>query len=487
MAPMKPINEEQHSHLYPTREKLQRPPPSTEQLRKGRRGWSDCSPPNKADWVQSPARATPGFSQAGIASHDAAGRRVFSEIYHFPRPFIPALLHTIGYSRHSNLSAQLEPGSPRRSRHVIRYPSSPQATHLADLRRASRGARAVRRPLTVDTPAARVRNPASTDLSRGALFRAGGTCGPGAHFRVGSFGALSSPPPRLHECTLARPLPARHWRHSFLETRQGSPELAPLFVNPRQSKWRAAAKILCGLITVRHPRAKWNGKWSWPAPNDLQARLYSLMYEYADINCTSVVCCHSGRRQLDTVIQELATQRVAEEELRDHLDLLKLEYELLERQHLQFSSQGRDQPLERKWKRKTRVKLKSVGERKWLKYDKGKVRRKWKSKQMAKVQEVTKRKMLLVLDEESNFMGEPLWQRCSAGIRANYVLLGDLISESPVWLGTFLELHKAHGLPLGGISRSAHPDNPQSFPRRPLEQKLPVARILAPHISDTPR
>ncbi|KAJ8877775.1 hypothetical protein PR048_022231 [Dryococelus australis] len=34
--------------------------------------------------------------------------------------------------------------------------------------------------------------------------------------------------------------------------------------------------------------------------NDLQDRLYStvVMYKYADINCTLVVCCHSGKRQL---------------------------------------------------------------------------------------------------------------------------------------------------------------------------------------------
>ncbi|KAJ8878250.1 hypothetical protein PR048_018827 [Dryococelus australis] len=32
--------------------------------------------------------------------------------------------------------------------------------------------------------------------------------------------------------------------------------------------------------------------------NDLQARLYSLMYRYADVNYVLVVCCHSGRRLL---------------------------------------------------------------------------------------------------------------------------------------------------------------------------------------------
>ncbi|KAJ8866854.1 hypothetical protein PR048_032715 [Dryococelus australis] len=36
----------------------------------------------------------------------------------------------------------------------------------------------------------------------------------------------------------------------------------------------------------------------------LPTRLYSLVCKYADINCTLVVCCRSGRRRLDTVLQE---------------------------------------------------------------------------------------------------------------------------------------------------------------------------------------
>ncbi|KAJ8894550.1 hypothetical protein PR048_007207 [Dryococelus australis] len=38
--------------------------------------------------------------------------------------------------------------------------------------------------------------------------------------------------------------------------------------------------------------------WKIHEFNDLQARLYSRMYKYVDINCTLVVCCHSGRRLL---------------------------------------------------------------------------------------------------------------------------------------------------------------------------------------------
>ncbi|KAJ8885985.1 hypothetical protein PR048_012191 [Dryococelus australis] len=36
------------------------------------------------------------------------------------------------------------------------------------------------------------------------------------------------------------------------------------------------------------------------------ARLYSLVYKYADINCTLAVRCHIGRRQLETVLQEVS-------------------------------------------------------------------------------------------------------------------------------------------------------------------------------------
>ncbi|KAJ8887587.1 hypothetical protein PR048_013804 [Dryococelus australis] len=39
---------------------------------------------------------------------------------------------------------------------------------------------------------------------------------------------------------------------------------------------------------------------------DLQARLYSIIHIYVDINCTLVVCCHSGKRQLDTILQEVS-------------------------------------------------------------------------------------------------------------------------------------------------------------------------------------
>ncbi|KAJ8873690.1 hypothetical protein PR048_024522 [Dryococelus australis] len=46
-----------------------------------------CSPLTKANQVRYTAGATPGFSKAGIAQDDAAGRRVFSGISRFPPAF----------------------------------------------------------------------------------------------------------------------------------------------------------------------------------------------------------------------------------------------------------------------------------------------------------------------------------------------------------------------------------------------------------------
>ncbi|KAJ8880030.1 hypothetical protein PR048_020652 [Dryococelus australis] len=53
----------------------------------------DCSPPIKANWVQSTTRVTPGFSKVGIVPDNVAGRWVFSGVSSFPHPCIPALLH----------------------------------------------------------------------------------------------------------------------------------------------------------------------------------------------------------------------------------------------------------------------------------------------------------------------------------------------------------------------------------------------------------
>ncbi|KAJ8874823.1 hypothetical protein PR048_022712 [Dryococelus australis] len=54
-----------------------------------------------------PGRVTPGFWQVGIVPDDASGRRVFSGISRFPRPFIPAMLHSHLTSSSSVLKSSL--------------------------------------------------------------------------------------------------------------------------------------------------------------------------------------------------------------------------------------------------------------------------------------------------------------------------------------------------------------------------------------------
>ncbi|KAJ8887940.1 hypothetical protein PR048_007424 [Dryococelus australis] len=49
--------------------------------------WLACSPPAKANRVQSPAGSL-GFSHVGIVPDDAAGRRVFSHVFHFPHTLL---------------------------------------------------------------------------------------------------------------------------------------------------------------------------------------------------------------------------------------------------------------------------------------------------------------------------------------------------------------------------------------------------------------
>ncbi|KAJ8890856.1 hypothetical protein PR048_010365 [Dryococelus australis] len=53
-----------------------------------------CSPFTTANRVQSPAGSLPSYLHVGIVSDDAAGRRVFSGMFHFPRAFIPSQHHT---------------------------------------------------------------------------------------------------------------------------------------------------------------------------------------------------------------------------------------------------------------------------------------------------------------------------------------------------------------------------------------------------------
>ncbi|KAJ8877618.1 hypothetical protein PR048_022073 [Dryococelus australis] len=67
-----------------------------------------------------PGRVTPGFSQVGIVPDDASGQRVFSGTSHFPRPRIPALLHSHLISPSSALKTSL-----LRAAHISQLNSTP--------------------------------------------------------------------------------------------------------------------------------------------------------------------------------------------------------------------------------------------------------------------------------------------------------------------------------------------------------------------------
>ncbi|KAJ8867415.1 hypothetical protein PR048_031216 [Dryococelus australis] len=56
--------------------------------------WLDYSPPHLGKPGSISSRVAPGFSQVGIVPDDAADRPVFSGISRFPRPCVPAPLHT---------------------------------------------------------------------------------------------------------------------------------------------------------------------------------------------------------------------------------------------------------------------------------------------------------------------------------------------------------------------------------------------------------
>ncbi|KAJ8866938.1 hypothetical protein PR048_032800 [Dryococelus australis] len=60
----------------------------------GRRTWLDYSPPTKANRVQFPEGSLPDFRYFGIVADYVASGRVFSGIFRFLHPFIPALLDT---------------------------------------------------------------------------------------------------------------------------------------------------------------------------------------------------------------------------------------------------------------------------------------------------------------------------------------------------------------------------------------------------------
>ncbi|KAJ8867893.1 hypothetical protein PR048_031698 [Dryococelus australis] len=72
----------------------------------------DCSPPTKVNSVSNPLPGHSGFSHVGIVPDDAAGRRVFSGISRFSRPFIPSLLHSHLISHSSALKTSLLRAAP---------------------------------------------------------------------------------------------------------------------------------------------------------------------------------------------------------------------------------------------------------------------------------------------------------------------------------------------------------------------------------------
>ncbi|KAJ8868575.1 hypothetical protein PR048_030113 [Dryococelus australis] len=76
-------------------------------------------PPSRRTWFYSRRGPSPppklGFSHVGIASDDASGRRVFSGTSHFPRPCIPALLHTHLASPSLTLKTSMSKSLPNRS------------------------------------------------------------------------------------------------------------------------------------------------------------------------------------------------------------------------------------------------------------------------------------------------------------------------------------------------------------------------------------
>ncbi|KAJ8872286.1 hypothetical protein PR048_025888, partial [Dryococelus australis] len=69
--------------------------------------------------VSIPGGVAPEFSHVGIVPDDAAGRRVFSEIPHSPRPLIPALLQSRLASPSSALNTSMFPSAIQISPHSI--------------------------------------------------------------------------------------------------------------------------------------------------------------------------------------------------------------------------------------------------------------------------------------------------------------------------------------------------------------------------------
>ncbi|KAJ8882612.1 hypothetical protein PR048_014423 [Dryococelus australis] len=87
--------------------------------------WLDYSSHTSADWVRPPTGQLPDFPHVGIVPDDAAGRRVFSGISRFPRPFIPHRSQDLDVTGAACLSLELRCKSVRK-----RYDSGQSGRHF---------------------------------------------------------------------------------------------------------------------------------------------------------------------------------------------------------------------------------------------------------------------------------------------------------------------------------------------------------------------
>ncbi|KAJ8887997.1 hypothetical protein PR048_007482 [Dryococelus australis] len=100
--------------------------------------WLDYSPPTKRNRIQFPSGSAAHISYVGIVPHDGAGWRVYSGIFSFYRPCIPALLHTHLTSSSSALktsmlkSAKISPIPLTRKRYRVRSLKESAMTFVRD-------------------------------------------------------------------------------------------------------------------------------------------------------------------------------------------------------------------------------------------------------------------------------------------------------------------------------------------------------------------
>ncbi|KAJ8877470.1 hypothetical protein PR048_021925 [Dryococelus australis] len=111
---------------------------------------------------------------------------------------------------------------------------------------------------------------------------------------------------------LTGPLKIRLHRHGSYAIRMQTANTGQKLIQTIR-KCEGASKSQCAAnakngIPARYVHAQ---GYLWPVSYTPMDRDYRLMYNYADINCTLVVYCYSGRRQLDTVLQEQTDGNIA--------------------------------------------------------------------------------------------------------------------------------------------------------------------------------